>query len=280
VLEDIRKNEETVQTEKRKNEAQFDPTTIQGQAAIAKAKKTAELAAQEDYFAQNSDARNAYLCDEIHSGRIDLAHAITGRDAGARKDSFFAYLSDHGLMLPTPHSPQAQHIMQDTQPVKERVDIAIDAITKEIQAHPEAKNQPGYFFNDRFQYALGVNPTAGGLVTRAAMDNIVGAGRILKGSSRAAEQLDKAEIHLPQMWKDSPSLILEKLKAVREQLTLIQKSALDFGNKYGVDNPEEDNRTLKSLQDLQGNAASKPSKAAGSVVNVVRGPNGQLMIQR
>jgi hypothetical protein len=247
VLDDIRKQKEQIATEARKIAAQYGPDALKGAGSLAYARTQGEEKARQDYIAQNGDAVFPSIYQQIHEGHMDLAHAFTGKNAQPEREAFLKWAAKEGAMLPTPLSGAAQQSLASLKPVRERVQNMLNTINDEIKRNPSAANQAGYFTPDRIAYSLGIDTGKSGIISSAELDNIVGATRILKGGSRAYPALEKAQVHLPNFWKDSPQLMKDKLAGVRDQLDRSIQATYDYGNRYGI-SPSEDADKLGALQ--------------------------------
>lgn len=124
-------------------------------------------------------------------------------------------------------TPEAQKVMMDTDPVKALLERA-----KGMLEADKDKNVPFATTRARMAYTLGINTPDTKLITDSELNKIIGAARVLKGSSRAMPALEKAMVHLPDVWKDSKQTMYSKLEEVLKNIDDIQVAAKKEGQRY------------------------------------------------
>jgi hypothetical protein len=126
---------------------------------------------------------------------------------------------------------QAQTVLEATSPVVEQVDRLLGDI-KNLKL--EGNNTPGYLSWARMKYGLGISSPEGTLgkdIAGLSLGSVVEAASVLKGASRSLAALKVAFEHTPNPWKDSPQLMAEKLKTIRERLQDVINDAQKYGQK-------------------------------------------------
>lgn len=129
-------------------------------------------------------------------------------------------------------SPAAQGVLRESVPIRRQ----LEEVMKTFESMKE-NNQPGTFLGDRALYSMGIHSQIGDAADTIAaleLNKVVGAARVLKGSSRAMASLEQAYKHLPNLWVDSPKLIYSKLANVIQQLKMVEQDAVTFGSKSGL----------------------------------------------
>lgn len=131
------------------------------------------------------------------------------------------------MEIQNPLNTDAQKIMEDTDPVLDKVNQALKMLepTKD-------DNSPYHTFFKNLEYKFGMANDATPLITNLNLGQVVGGARILKGSSRAYQMLVKAMEHLPDTSKDSPKLMYEKLVNIKDNLEKIKQDAAKYGQRY------------------------------------------------
>jgi hypothetical protein len=113
-------------------------------------------------------------------------------------------------------------------------DAVLDLVHK-VQAELSKNkndNTPAKYFLPSLAYKLGYANEAD-LLSKLNIGQIVEAGRLIHPTgTRAVSVLDKAMIHTPQTWSDSPKLMYDKLKNIEDNLQDYRKETLKYGQKY------------------------------------------------
>lgn len=150
-----------------------------------------------------------------------------------------------GMELPVALTPSAQKTLEESTPVHEQIRGLLN------QFEPlKGDNTPLKYFMQRLEYAAGRHtPIAGAADTIAQLElnRVVGAARVMKGSSRAVGMLQKAMVHLPDVWIDSPEMIYSKLRNLDEALSQIENSAIVYGKKGGIAAEQSTDDLINSL---------------------------------
>lgn len=144
------------------------------------------------------------------------------------------------------YTPAGQHVLQETDPVLRSIDRGMGMLEK-----LKSSNQPFEMALKRAGYSLGLATEVSSLINNLELNRIVGAARVLKGSSRAVQALEKAMVHLPNPKVDSPKLMYEKFQNVRQNLKDIMDSVDRYEKKYpGMTAPPATNETRRPLTDI------------------------------
>ena len=113
-------------------------------------------------------------------------------------------------------APDAQKLLAMTAPILDQ----IQAAKKELEDRGlKDNNHDFYFARDRIKYAAGLDSGTTGLIAKLSMAGILGASRILKGgASRTKQIFQEAQQHTPNVWKDSPKLVYDKLSQMETSI--------------------------------------------------------------
>lgn len=125
-------------------------------------------------------------------------------------------------------TPAAQQIIMNTQPTLDQVDQLI------AELEPLKDDNSSRLTIDRIGYALGHASPKGSLaadISKLELDRVMAGARVLKGSSRAYQALELAMKHAPNSWVDTPNLMYDKLKNIRQNLADIEEDAKKYGAK-------------------------------------------------
>lgn len=125
------------------------------------------------------------------------------------------------------YTPKGQEVLQETQPVLDMM-----GRVKELLAPVKDQNMPFSTLVDRGAYSIGMATDASKLINKLELERIVGAARILKGSSRAISVLEDAKVHLPNPKIDSAKLMYEKTETILQALDDIKRSVDTYERKY------------------------------------------------
>jgi hypothetical protein len=128
-------------------------------------------------------------------------------------------------------SGPAQNVLMKTQPVLDQVDRLLGDIDRLKLAN---NNDRMYLTGAYLAYRTGKASPEGSLANDIAglsLGSVVEAASALQGSSRSIQALQKAIVHTPDPRVDSPALIREKLKTIKERLEDIVKDANTYGRK-------------------------------------------------
>lgn len=149
----------------------------------------------------------------------------------------------------------AQRQIGETMPVFDQ----ISALKSKIESLGLKDNDTaGYLFLPRLAYAAGFGGEQGKMsqeISSLELSKVIGAARVLKGSSRALPALDKAMIHLPYAWKDSPKKMYQQLENIETNLKNLNQEALAYGQKY--QNSRDIENRLRSQGALPGDNKKK-----------------------
>src|ERR1043166_6248991 len=126
-------------------------------------------------------------------------------------------------------TPAAQRVLYETEPVHDM----INRIKAGLEPHKN-DNAPAANLLPRIAYALGYGTDQGAFLSALELTRITGGARLIRGSSRAANVLEKAMIHTPNAWKDSSKLMYDKLSTIEKNLTDIEQAARTYGRKSGI----------------------------------------------
>jgi hypothetical protein len=133
-------------------------------------------------------------------------------------------------------SPAGSKVVADTMPTLSSLDSVLSDIKR---LGLEKNNSRGYLAGSRLAYATGKAAPEGALakdISGLELDRILAATSILKGSSRAYPALEKALVHTPNPWIDSPQLIHDKLMTIRNRLRDVINDARRYQTKSGLPN--------------------------------------------
>lgn len=125
------------------------------------------------------------------------------------------------------YTPSGQKALSEVQPVKSMLESA-----KEMLEPIKDTNQPLEYAVQRLGYSVGMASDASKLINKLELEKIIGAARVLKGSSRAITALQQAAVHLPDPKKDSAKLMYEKINTVLENLNDIEGAVNQYERRY------------------------------------------------
>jgi hypothetical protein len=131
-------------------------------------------------------------------------------------------------------TPQAQKILQSTGPVKNQI---VDLLNRIDSLGLSENNQPGYLLGHRIKYSMGMGSPEGELgadISNLSLASVVGAARILQGSSRAYPALKKAMEHTPNTWTGSPKQMKQQLEFMLKNVDDVEQDAVRYGRKGGM----------------------------------------------
>jgi hypothetical protein len=169
------------------------------------------------------------------------------------RNAVMRYMSQAGIETPVSLTPAAQTVLTQIDPVLNQIQAA-----KESLESTKGNNTPGYFFVDRVKYAMGVDTGASGLIANLSMSSILGASRILKGgASRTKAIFEEAEKHTPNVWKDSPKLVYDKLSQMEKSILEGKQALMEEGSRTGV------------VDRQPSRATPPPSKPGGSGIKII-----------
>jgi hypothetical protein len=123
----------------------------------------------------------------------------------------------------------AQKSIATANPVLDQV----NGLLKDLEPLKD-NNQAGYLAADRLGYAMGFGSKNGQLaadVSNIELQRVIGASRVLAGSSRAFAALQAAMVHTPNAWKDSPQLMYQKLQTIKSNIEGTIRDAELYGQK-------------------------------------------------
>ena len=126
-----------------------------------------------------------------------------------------------------PLTPAGQQAIAEAQPVMQQLNRA-QAMLESIKDD----NMPFTTAPARLGYAVGMASDYSNLINNLEMGKVIGAARVLKGSSRAIQALNIAMKHLPDPAKDSPKLMYEKIQNIKQNLADIQTAAATNERRY------------------------------------------------
>lgn len=206
--------------------------------AIKEAETSPSLEASRNFLMQframqlkdMQDARDTDTIDfyknQVRTGAIRLDQVPNNKGLQTRVAKAFA---ESGEVPPVAMSPSFQTALSTVEPVLTQ----IERLKSELEPI-KTINKPGYFLPDRLKYAVGISGTTGGMLADLSLSSIVGAARVLKGSSRAYQIFEQALVHTPNAWKDSPQLIYDKLGKMERNLKDGKVALIQDGAKSGV----------------------------------------------
>jgi hypothetical protein len=128
-------------------------------------------------------------------------------------------------------TPAAAKIVETTTPTLQQVDRLLGDIDRLGLSN---NNQNGYLTGARLKYALGIASPQGTLaddIASLSLGSVVEAGSAMQGTSRSLMALQKALVHTPNPWKDSPMLMRRKLTEIRQRLQDMVSDAQKYGTK-------------------------------------------------
>jgi hypothetical protein len=235
-----------------------------------------------DAQAQLDDAKRKAIPEQIKlaEGRLSIAQGNLGMrqkefgikvDEEARKQ-YETSTKFGGTGTPDPSGKDVESITggrpmqtwaQEGIGKNEAVRDQIETLKAKIETLGLKDNdQVGYLFPARLKYALWMGGEEGKLsedISQIELDKVVGAARILAGSSRALPALQQAMIHLPDAWKGSPKQMYQQLTTVEKQLQQMNQEYLQYGTKYQKSGDVE--QRLKKSGGLPGTTPSaSPAK--------------------
>lgn len=184
-----------------------------------------------------------------------LSKVYTGRALEGRRLTVVDRAKSLGFSPNEQSSPAAQGVVMKTMPVLQQADRMLQDIEN---LKLDKNNTPGYLAAARAKYALGIaspEGTLGNDIAGLSLGSVVEAASALQGSSRSIQALQKALVHTPNPWVDSPQLLHQKLTEIRARLQDIVNDAQKFGTKSGLPN------------------------AGKSAPKVVIGPDGSITVQ-
>ena len=179
-------------------------------------------------YDDNKDTAFPNLLHQFMTGALSYRDAFSYRTQ-EYKQAFDKYMGEKGVSLPVPLRGEALTALQNLTPI-------LDSL-KNFKA--QVKNfanddTPGKYLLDRFGYLLGHSGDEGGLMSLAEMERIRAAAQAMTGTSKNLTTLEQAQVHTPNMWKDSGKLINDKLDNLINYLEDLEKSTYKFGAKTGV----------------------------------------------
>ena len=154
------------------------------------------------------------------SGGTGGASVRTGQPLGQSQSTF-------KMSAENPLTPAGQQAIAEAQPVMQQLNRA-QAMLESIKDD----NMPFTTAPARLGYAVGMASDYSNLINNLEMGKVIGAARVLKGSSRAIQALNIAMKHLPDPAKDSPKLMYEKIQNIKQNLADIQTAAATNERRY------------------------------------------------
>lgn len=127
-----------------------------------------------------------------------------------------------------PLTGTAQGVLETTAPVMAQVNRAMAM----LEPHKNENKLQDRDTWERLKYKFGIKPGDSELISNEELGKVIGASRVLKGSSRALPSLEIAMTHLPDPWKDTYALQYSKLQNLKKNLEDIEKDAKLYGTKY------------------------------------------------
>lgn len=192
---------------------------------------------------------------EVINGYVDdLMQGLTGRGqipvAGGMRNKVEKAFRDRvasGEHPPVPLTPAGQTSISQTVPLLQMVKRLQDGLKPYRDS-----NTPLGTAADRLLYGAGIATDASGNIANAELLKVLGAARVMRGTSRAINALELAMEHLPNIKRDSGKLMWEKLNNLEQNLNDIVGSTYLYENKYGsVPPPESNTNSGLSLTDFQ-----------------------------
>ena len=133
-------------------------------------------------------------------------------------------------------NPAAQTVLMQTAPALDQV----EDLMKQFEPL-KGDNTPFKYTAERAKYAIGIHSNitdAADTIAQLELNKVVGAARVMKGSSRSIQALHMAMQHLPNVWVDSPQQIHSKLDNLHTALQQVENDAYTYGKKTGVVPPQ------------------------------------------
>lgn len=184
--------------------------------------------------ANDPEVISSYV-DELFDGRSTPQQIPVTGGVRNKVTKEFRQRIEAGEKPPVPLTAAAQTTLATTAPVMDLV--------KQLKAKLEPfkdDNTPMSEFLARTKYSIGLSTNESGEIAKAELLKIMGAARVLKGTSRNMTALEIAMEHLPNIRKDSAKLMYEKLESLQQNLLDIKSAAYLYGNKYGYTPPQEE----------------------------------------
>lgn len=231
MLDDIRKQNQEVETEKRKQALQFDPTAVQGKARIAGAEASARAMAENKASAMNLDDTTLnYWWKQVKLGAIPYSDVLSRFDK-AGKERFASYVARTGEDNPVALDAPTRTRLANLEPV---LNSLKDLRQKLAKTKMDQQTAPGSLLGARTLYGIGAGDPQGGLISQLEMDRLRGATQALPGGRAALRTFEQAQIHTPNAWKDSGKLMADKLDVMTQYLEDQQSKLFKYGAKSGV----------------------------------------------
>ena len=142
------------------------------------------------------------------------------------------YMAEHSLALPTPLSAAGQTAVSHIDPVLQQIQELKGVLE---QGNLQSNTQRAYFAPQFTNYRLGGDTPLNEFFTGASFESLRSAAQAMQGqSTRAYAVLQKALVHTPNLWLDSPKNIYEKLNEAEKILQQGRTSILADERKSGV----------------------------------------------
>lgn len=236
VIDDIRKDQMAVQTEKRKQDLKYSPEALRGEAGLASARTSAEQDAQSAAIAKalpDEVMERAYQNVKKGVWTADQVSRDLGLSDKYAKMRWLGYVTKKGDTdsegIPVPLDSPSRQTLQHIEPV-------LDSL-KELKERlkPYANDStPMTLLASRLGYSMGIGNSDGGLISVGEMDRLRGAAQSLTGLRTALPILEQAQIHTPNFWKDSGKLMNDKLDMMIHYLDHQVQTTYKYGAKSGV----------------------------------------------
>lgn len=135
--------------------------------------------------------------------------------------------STYNKSIENPYTAGAQKILEDNEPVLKSTSRAMAMLEK-----IKDSNIPFTDAVEKLGYNVGMASEVSDLINNLELGKVIGSARLLKGASRSMQALQIAMKHLPDVQKDSPRLMYEKLQNIQKNLNDISDAAKQYGQKY------------------------------------------------
>lgn len=139
----------------------------------------------------------------------------------------------HNMKVQNQLSPPGQKIMATAQSTM----AIMDRLKQAIEPYKDS-DVPATTLLPRIAYAMGYGGDYGKMLSALELSDLSQAGSVLSGASIRSnlQTLNRALIHTPNAWKDSPKLMMDKINTIQDNIRDVQKATMDQMKKYpGLD---------------------------------------------
>ncbi len=131
------------------------------------------------------------------------------------------------MRMENEYTPEGQKVMQELFPRKEMIGRLRDALKPYMNS-----DTPASYLLDSIMYKMGFAGDQGAFLSQLNLGSLAQAATLVKGSSRAQNVLNKAMIHTPDAWTNSPKLMYEKLTEILKNMQDMEKGVDTYMKKY------------------------------------------------